>query len=229
MGIYQRMKQALSRGSSNASPHPRPLPNETDDTDYVPKAEDYPVWPPKSPSKILTDREAYWQMVNARKFAAPQGQFKDSPESAFYRLYEFFVLDKTIPYRNQLEFFWRRQEWIICEIPDPADPDPSRYAFLAGVTYLMVRSFNQRVSIGLNRGSKPLLIMEEAEALKNVPHEQRHYEQVPAWAERVPPLPDTLIIPTHDGTILDSKDDKRADPDFLKKNILIWTPHIYFT
>ena len=128
-----------------------------------------------------------------------------------------------------LEWFWRQPNWPVCEIPDPQDDNPARYAFLACVTYLMVKSYNARVAIGLTRGAPAIMTMDEAEEAKNRPENERPYEKIPLWAEKVPPLAKTLSIPTHDGVTLDSKDDERADQDFLAKNILLWTPHIHFT
>ncbi|KAK1768946.1 DNA-binding protein [Phialemonium atrogriseum] len=199
------------------------------DRDYVPSPEDFPTFPPPPPKIILQDQTQYLSKVAGRKFAAPTGYFEDSSLFALYRLYELFILDHVLGYRNTLEAFWRHQEWSIKDIPDPDHTDPERYAFLAGCTYLLVRSFNQRVKIGLRRDMTPLITPEEAEVLRNVPDHLRPYEKVPDWAVKAPPLAETLVIPTHDKEVLEGKDDSRADPDFLAKNILLWTPHIYFT
>lgn len=196
---------------------------------YEPVPEDYPKFPPPPPQEILQDPAKYWATVTARKYAAPRGVFEDSSLYALYRLYECIVLDKVFGYRNILEWFWRQHKWSVCEIPDPQDNDPARYAFLACVSYLMVKSFNARVAIGLTRGAPAIMTMEEVEEAKSRPEDERHYETVPLWAEKVPPLAETLSIPTQDAIILDGKDDERADPDFLAKNILLWTPHIHFT
>lgn len=117
----------------------------------------------------------------------------------------------------------------MCDIPDLQDPDPARYAFLAGVTYLMVRAFNARVALGLTRDAPGIMSMDEVEEERSRRHSERPYEKLPAWAERVPPLSETLSIPTHEGEWLAGKDDERAYHAFLAKNIVIWTPHIYFT
>ncbi|RMZ89806.1 hypothetical protein DV736_g2976, partial [Chaetothyriales sp. CBS 134916] len=193
------------------------------------KDEDYPSWPPLPPQEILAQRDKYAAVVSARKFWCPRDQFTDSIVSAFYRLYEFIALDQVNGYRNHLEYIWRQHQWPVRDIPDPEDQDPFRYAFLACVTYLLVRSFNARIKLGLTRSAHPIMTMEEAEAAKQVPEEDRPYEKVPKWASEVSPLTDLLIVPTSDGTVLAGKHDKRADPDFLDKNILIWTPHIHFT
>jgi len=196
---------------------------------YEPVPEDYPIFPPPPPQEILLDPEQYWATVSRRKYAAPRGVFKDSSLYALYRLYEYIVLDKVFAYRNMLEWFWRQHNWPICDISDPQDDDPARYAFLACITFLMVRSYNARVAIGLIRGAPAIMTMEEAEKAKIRPEHERPYETVPPWAEKAPSLAETLSMPTHDGVTLNGKDDERADRDFLAKNILLWTPHIHFT
>ncbi|KAH9907079.1 hypothetical protein F4778DRAFT_778507 [Xylariomycetidae sp. FL2044] len=200
-----------------------------DDGVYKPLPEDYPNFPPPSPRLILQAPQEYWAGVVRRKYAAPRGVLEDSSLYALYRLYEFIILDKVFDYRNALEAFWRAHTWAIHDIQDPKDGDPERYAFLAGCTYLLVRSFNARVKLGLRRGASSLITPEEAEEARNVPDHLRRYESVPDWAKDVAPLEDLLMIPTQDGELLQNKGDSRADPDFREKNILLWTPHIHFT
>lgn len=202
---------------------------DEDNDYYVPKPEDYPMFPPASPRTLLSDRTQHWNLVAARRFGAPQGVFEDTSLFALYRLYEFIVLDKVMSYRNALEAFWRQNEWAIRDIPDPKDDDPERYAVLAGCTYLLMRSFNQRIKLGLRRDMPSLITPEEAEKSRQVPDDLRPYEEVPQWAAQAAPLSQTLKIPTENGELLEGPDDDRADPDFLSKNILLWTPHIYFT
>lgn len=196
---------------------------------YEPRPEDYPVFPPMSPRGLIIDRDQQWAKITHRKFAAPQGTFEDSSLYALYRLYEVIVLDKVFAYRNGLEMFWRQKTWAVKDIADPKDDDPERYAFLAGCTYLLARSFNQRIKLGLSRQMPAILLHEQLEELRNRPDELRQYEQVPEWAQHTKALEETLFVPTHDGEVLEGTEDKRADPDFLKKNILLWTPHIFFT
>ncbi|PNS13969.1 hypothetical protein CAC42_6482 [Sphaceloma murrayae] len=196
---------------------------------YEPNDDDYPTFPPPPPKVILDMPGEYWSKITKRRFGAPRGVLVDSPLYALYRLYEFILLDKRFDYRNALEAFWRQSDWSLDRIPDPKDEDPARYAFLAGCTYLLVRSFNARVKIGLQRGMSALMTPEEAEVLRSVPDELRRYEKVPEWAASVPSLTAPLTVPTADGGAITSKDDERADPDFLSKNILLWTPHIHFT
>ncbi len=52
------------------------------------------------------------------------------------------------------------------------------------------------------------------------------------WAKArqvLTPWEEILVVPTHDEEGLTGREDKRADPDFLEKGILLWTPHIHFT
>lgn len=191
--------------------------------------DDYPTFPPLPPRELFQDPIKQFDKIVARKFGGPQGEYEDKPLYALYRFYEFVALDSTTNYRNCLEAFWRKKDWPVHEIPDPQDPDPERYAFLAACTCLIARAFNARVKLGLDRQMPSLLIPEEAEMLRNRPDHLRTYERVPEWVEKAPPLKELLVVPTHEGEVLTGREDKRADPDFLKKGILLWTPHIFFT
>lgn len=181
------------------------------------------------PRSLISDRGQNWATITQRRFAAPRGIPRDSSLYALYRLYEVIVLDKVFAYRNALERFWRQKTWAVKEIPDPKDDNPERYAFLAGCTYLLARSFNQRVKLGLSRQMPAIMLHEQFEELRNQPEHLRQYEQVPEWAQAAKALEETLFVPTHDGEVLEGKEDERADPDFLDKNIVLWTPHIFFT
>ncbi|KAK4106350.1 hypothetical protein N658DRAFT_529228 [Parathielavia hyrcaniae] len=121
------------------------------------------------------------------------------------------------------------KDWSVHEIPDPQDPNPERYAFLAGCTYLMVRAFNARVKLGLDRKMPSILTNDQVEELRNRPDHLRTYEKVPGWAEKVPPLEQLLIVPTSEGEVLTGRNGGRADSDLLAKGILMWTPHVHFT
>lgn len=107
-------------------------------------------------------------------------------------MYEYFVLDKRFSYRNNLEWFWHQKQWPVCEIPAPPNDDPARNALLAGVTYLIVRAYNARVKLGLTRGGRAIMSMEEVEEARSRPDHERTYESVPPWAEEAPPLAETL-------------------------------------
>ncbi|KAG8165545.1 hypothetical protein KVR01_004097 [Diaporthe batatas] len=211
--------------------HSPESPAETKDKEevYKPHPDDFPVFPPPSPRHLIQNADREWARIDQRKYAAPRGIFEDSSLYGLYRLYEVIVLDKVFGYRNGLEAFWRQKTWAIKDIADPKDDDPERYAVLAGCTYLLARSFNERVKRGLDRQMPAIMLHEQVEECRNKPDHLRQYERVPQWAQAVKPLEETLFIPTHEGELLKGKDDERADPDFLEKNIVLWTPHVFFT
>lgn len=102
-------------------------------------------------------------------------------------------------------------------------------AFLAGTTYLMVRSFNAKVAIGATRESPAIRSPEETERARNRAESEKVYERVPEWAERASKLEHAPHIPAEDGTVITDPEDDRLEPNFLSKNIFLWTPHIHFT
>jgi len=199
------------------------------ETEFKAVPDDFPTFPPPPPQDIIGDRDAYLHIVCRRKYACPQGIFEDAPLYALYRLYEYFLLDDVMKYRNLLESFCRHRDWAVCDIPDPKDELAERYAALACVTYFLVHAFNARIQMGLAREAPSLMTEEQILYYQDMPESEKKYESVPQWAVDAPALEKTLVIPTHDGVALEGKDDKRANKDCLSKNILIWTPHILFT
>ena len=133
--------------------------------------------------------------------------------------------------RNEIEYFFRRYDWSINHIPDPADEDPARYAVFACIPYLLVKAFNRNIELGLPRNAPAIMTDEEIEEVKTLP---KTLETVPDWAERVAPLKETMVLPHYEHlmngrpeTLADFKD-KRASEIFKAKNILVWEPHIFF-
>ena len=121
----------------------------------------------------------------------------DTISASFYRIYEFYVLDDNIYFRNELEYFCiQHPTWALCDIPDPKDPDPLRYAILACVARWMVAAFNRRIGFGLPRDA-PAIILNFRE-MENRP---KIYETLPAWVERVPPMPEQVHLPDENGNV----------------------------
>ncbi|PCH35137.1 hypothetical protein WOLCODRAFT_133750 [Wolfiporia cocos MD-104 SS10] len=192
--------------------------------------------PPPTLSKLLADRDAVkrrYPLTASNRirvsraipwFYRALGMLQhDTPLASLYRLYEFFVIDWTTQLRNELEYFCREHhDWLVSAIPDPADPDPVRYAILAALTTLMCEAFNRRVDLGLPRDAPP--IIEDFEALKAQP---KIYEQPPKWAEDVSPLPEIVYIPDANGQILEEHDSK-ASKEFKRWNIVVCMPHLHF-
>jgi hypothetical protein len=154
----------------------------------------------------------------------PYAKPRDTATAAFYRLYQFFIVDDIISYRNELEYFCSdHPEWAVDKLPDPKDTaHPSRYAALAAITYLMVGAFNRRIELGLPRDAPA--IVEDFDELARRP---RVLERVPAWAEAVQPLSNTLYIADRDGCITQDNSSE-ISPDFKKYNIIMAEPHIHF-
>ena len=155
---------------------------------------------------------------------------QDHPLAALYRIYEHIVLDQHIEIRNELEAFWYHASWGVLDIPDPQDPDPERYAWLACIPALLCLAFNARIKLGLPRDAPPIFtreMLDEWRAQKPL------YEREPEWTAGVKALPTMLAIPHWDNRKRDfvplpGFDDTRASQEFASKNILIWQPHIHF-
>ncbi|KAH7903505.1 hypothetical protein BJ138DRAFT_133602, partial [Hygrophoropsis aurantiaca] len=147
----------------------------------------------------------------------------DTPSASFYRIYEFFVLGWNIALRNEFEYFCcSHPDWSVCALPDPADPDPLRYAALAVLTRLMCASFNRRIDLGLPRDAPAIIV--DFGALQARP---KVHERTPEWADRVPSLPETVFIPDAKGNEL-KEDNPDVSEEFKAMNIVVQMPHIHF-
>jgi hypothetical protein len=188
-----------------------------------------PPTPPWPPQDILKHRVAYMSQICARPPRAIIGTSRDTPLHSLYRIYEYLVLDDHIGYRNEIEYFWKKAGRPVTDIPDPQDPDPSLYAFLAGILQLLVYAFNSKIKIGLRRDLPAIISPEEAEILRSTPENEKVYESVPQWSLQVKPLKKVLIIPMLEGEGSVLPTDEIVDREFLKLNIRIGEPHVLFT
>lgn len=215
--LWQRVRRIFQSCLGRRATHLEPV------TDAKPET---PPWPPQD---ILNDRVAYMSQILARPPRAIKGTDRDTPLRSLYRLYEYLVLDHTIGYRNEIEYFWRRRGWPVADIPDPKDRDPARYAFLAAIPQLLVYAFNSNVQIGYARYTPPIISPEEAEVLRNTPEEEKIYESVPEWTRQVKPLKRPLTIPMVDEENLITPGEEELDRSFREKNIRLGRPHVLFT
>jgi len=152
------------------------------------------------------------------------GSSPDTPSASFYRLYEFFILDWNVQFRNELEYFCcAHPDWAVSSIPDPSDDaDPVRCAVLAVLTQLMCAAFNRRVAAGLPRDAPAIVLdFSELEARPKV------FEETPDWAKRVKPLDERFYIPNEDGKVL-KENDEDVSEEFKAMNIIVKMPHIHF-
>lgn len=151
-------------------------------------------YPPLPPHQLLASRHdsANEAAIRERGYYPPKPRH-DKPLRALYRLHEYILLDHWIGYRNELEAFWSHRDWLLCDIPDPRDPDPERYAVLAVIAQLMVRSFNWRIDLGLPRNAARCM----TEAAMEHARTHKVYESAPAWvAAAAVPLKQRLVVPT---------------------------------
>ncbi len=108
-----------------------------------PRPHGFQLYPPPAPQEILEYRSEYLTKLQHRKYWPPKSAPNDTPLYALYRLYEFLVVDDVTGYRNTPEYFCKQRTWAVCDVPDPKDQDPSRYAFLACIPSLLVSAFDQ--------------------------------------------------------------------------------------
>ena len=150
----------------------------------------------------------------------------DTPSASLYRLYEFFILDWNVKFRDELEYFCcSHPDWAVSSIPEPADstnPDPIRRAILAILTQLMCNAFNRRIEYGLPRDAPPIITdFAELAARPKV------FEETPDWAKRVKPLDEKFYIPNKDGKVLNGNEEDVSE-EFKAMNIVVQMPHIHF-
>jgi len=155
----------------------------------------------------------------------------DSPAASFYRLYQFLVIDWTIQFRNELEYFWGQASWALADLPNPSGDEDSdldldsearvRKAVMAGLTRIMARAYNRLISEGLPRDAPPMV--DDWEALRARP---RVLEKIPKWAEEMGQVEPVVEIPNVEGKILGEEEE--ASEDFARYGIRIAEPHWVF-
>ncbi|KAH9941872.1 uncharacterized protein BXZ73DRAFT_98260 [Epithele typhae] len=195
---------------------------------------------PRPVGTLLADRErsksAYypWNRPRTWRFSRAQPrsfltrlfssrQQPDTPVAAFYRIYEFFVLNWTSSMRRELEYFCcSHPDWAVAALPDPQDPDPVRAAILAVLTRLMCAAFNRRIELGVPRNAPPIVL--DWEELQQRP---KVYEHPPEWAKNMPPLKDRVVLPDEKGELPNDSSEDTSD-EFREMNILVFAPHIHF-
>jgi hypothetical protein len=145
-----------------------------------------------------------------------------TPTASLYRMYEYLVVGYNTGLRTEIEFFFNHPSWAVAAIPDPAEPDPARYAILAALPHYLVRAFNRLIQRGLPRGSPAIIGPKEEEELRSRPI---ILEEEPPWAAKVPALAQTLVIPDPDGN--EPGEDCRSFR-LLEMNIVAEEPHVLF-
>ncbi|KAF8068949.1 hypothetical protein FPV67DRAFT_1097997 [Lyophyllum atratum] len=154
----------------------------------------------------------------------------DTPSASFNRLYQFFVVDWTIQFRNELEYFWGQASWPLADLPDP-DPEHGdqelpeevklRKAVMAGLTRIMALAYNRLISKGLPRDAPA--VVEDWDELKSRP---RVLERIPRWAEELGKIEPEVDLPDKDGKVLEEGEE--GDEEFAEYGIRVVTPHWVF-
>lgn len=183
---------------------------------------------PLPPKTLLRQGEPYRRMLDLRNDLVCFDKTPDTPLNCIYRIYEYMMFEYVTGYRNEIEYFWNHPEWPVCDVPDPKDPDPARYAFVSRVPVMLAAAFNNLIQMGLPRDAPRIIKPELAEQYRQRPESEKKYETVPDWVKQVPALKKTLVIPDWDGSALSSFEDKEASRRFREKNILSRDFHIMF-
>lgn len=138
-------------------------------------------------------------------------------------MYEYIVYAHTLSLRTEIEFFFYRSTLKVSEIPDPADPDPKRYAILSVIPHLLVKAFNRLIEKELPRDA-PAIIMSD-DHFDELSSRLKILKTLPTWCTIVSRIDETLVIPSED----DSTPDREvASDEFKKKNVLVFEPHVLF-
>ena len=158
----------------------------------------------------------------------------DTPAASFYRLYQFLVIDWTVQFRNELEYFWGQTAWALSALPDP-DPTAGRdtannsgseaivrKAVMGGLTRIMARAYNRLISEGLPRDAPPMV--DDWEELRARP---RVLEEIPKWAEEMAAVRPVIEIPDAEGKVL-GEGEEGVSEDFERYGIRIAEPHWVF-
>ncbi|KKZ62285.1 hypothetical protein EMCG_00454 [[Emmonsia] crescens] len=145
----------------------------------------FPVPEPLSPRELLGNQVLMFQhrhnLVNLT--AITLWRARDTSLRSLYRLLECMLSTEYSPIGQETEYFWYQRSWSLDRIPDPADPDPVRYAILASLAEELVIAFNWRLSLGMRRNKKHIFRQRGEDPWPP-------YTPVtgPAWTKDVPPI-----------------------------------------
>lgn len=188
---------------------------------FRPKQEAPPAVQDSKPEKPPT---VAWLLAHRDERSGKRAQTRGAtPTASLYRMYEYLVLGYTTGLRTEIEYFFNQPSWAVAAIPDPADPDPERYAILAALPYYLVTAFNRLIERGLPRGS-PAIIAGAAE-VEELRAREVVLEREPSWAAEVPPLSSVLVIPDR---FSEEPPEEARSKRFLDMNIIVEAFHVLF-
>lgn len=159
-------------------------------------------WPavlPPPPREIMRDPDAVSCQVRDLMYlrSMPLWRARDTPQRAFYRLYEAFCAGDGPMMTYETQYFWAHESpgWSTDEIPDPECSDAEQYAVMASLAEVLTESFVWRLEIGLRRNGD---ILGPRVPLPAV------IETRPWWTAKVPALEEELIINPDDVVYFES-------------------------
>lgn len=176
---------------------------------------------------LLEERLAPQDLANMRSI--PIWRARDTPLRCLYRIYEAMAARETYAIGPEVEYFWyqSRRAWTLDRVPDPCDPDPVRYAFLASIAEELARGFNWRLSLGMRRVKSQHIFP------KSFDDELPPFTPMvaPSWTKRVPPV-DVGMIADLPSDFLDSSgrlvlEEGGDTPTFVARNIMTGTGDFY--
>ncbi|KAK2808494.1 hypothetical protein FQN50_004703 [Emmonsiellopsis sp. PD_5] len=186
----------------------------------------YPAWlfavpEPLPPQELLGNKDL---MFHRRRElvvlnAIPIWRWRDTPLRSLYRLYESLISGEYSPLGEETEYFWYQSSWALDHIPDPADPNPIRYAILACLAEELVTAFNWRLSMGMRRNHEHILREHDSD-----PYPPYTPISGPLWTKHVPPIPQQCLegLPSkyvRDGSLLVLEEKGRSEL-FARRNIV---------
>ncbi|RDW76831.1 uncharacterized protein DSM5745_06823 [Aspergillus mulundensis] len=193
----------------------------------------FPVPGPFSPRALIED-EKHGTGIIERQFgditnlrAIPIWQMRDTQLRCIYRLYELHLANRYDMIGFETEYFFYRPEWKVRDIPDPADPDPIRYALLASIVEELHEAVNWRLSLGLRRNRKHVYREEDSD-----PFPPFTPEVLPGWTRHVPPIDRGLLRKSMPAEMLDAEgnlvlEEGGKDENFARRNIVTNTGWFY--
>src|SRR5271156_3220293 len=98
------------------------------------------------------------------------------------------------------KYFWGHQPvWPLSQIPDPHNPDPMRYVFLAAVMDLLLMSYGKCLDLCQIRGYNDVVAAYNTQPGECKRLELQPHETLPGWVTLVPLLPEPLVLCREDG------------------------------
>ena len=167
-------------------------------------------WPctlPRPPRALFADPEVvekYYYRYSHVQRQLPLWARRDTPQRAFFRLYEAIGAadDVMIGYATEYLFFRPEPEWALHRLPDPrempgavapsstdsAQEDAERLAVMARLAVSLEEAFNWRLELGLRRDGT---VVERSLDGTPAPWEP---EARPSWADEIPGIPEMMVL-----------------------------------